>query len=303
VVHGGTQFAAPCLVNDAVLDALRALIPMARSHQPHNIAGLEAARAMMPEAAQVACFDTSFHRTVPEHRQLFAIPHALSERGIRRYGFHGLSYEAIAEKLPEHLGEAARGRVIILHLGNGSSACGLLNGASQATSMGFTPLDGLMMGNRPGHIDAGVILYLLREEGLAPAEISDMLYRKSGLLGVSGLSSDMRVLQASDDPAAKLAITMYVDRVVQEVGLIAAALGGIDALVFTAGIGENSAAIRAATLDQLDWLGFSLDAGANATNGPLITRPDSNKPALVLKTDEEGVIARETARVVGLASS
>ena len=303
VVHGGTQFAEPMLVDDAVLDMLRSFIPMARSHQPHNVAGIDAARAAMPGTPQIACFDTAVHRSVPEHRQLFAIPKAWGDKGIRRYGFHGLSYEAIAAQLPEVLGETAQGRIVICHLGNGSSVCGMESGVSRATSMGFTPLDGLMMGNRPGHLDPGVVLYLLREEGIPPETISEMLHQKSGLLGISGLSSDMRTLEASDDPNAKLAVTMFVDRLVQEIGLIAAALGGIDALVFTAGIGENSRTIRAMALQQIDWLGFTLDADANAANGPVITTPDSARPALVIRTDEEGVIARHAARLIGLASA
>lgn len=303
VVHGGTEFAEPMLIDDGVLDTLKSFIPMARSHQPHNVAGIEAARAAMPGTPQVACFDTAIHRTVPEHRQLFAIPKDLGDGGIRRYGFHGLSYEAIAAQLPDILGEAGRGRVVVCHLGNGSSVCGMEAGVSRATSMGFTPLDGLMMGNRPGHLDPGVLLYLMREKGISAEDLSEMLHQKSGLLGISGLSSDMRTLEASDEPNAKLAITMFVDRLVQEIGLVAAALGGIDAIVFTAGIGENSRSIRAETLKQLDWLGFTFDSDANASNGPVISTEDSAKPAVVIKTDEEGVIARHTARLIGLASA
>jgi acetate kinase len=294
VVHGGTRFAAPVVITEAVLAELRALVPLAPRHQPQTLAAIASLRASRPELVQVACFDTAFHRTQPELRQRFALPQALHDAGIRRYGFHGLSLESIAAQLPQYLGAAADGRVIVLHLGSGASATALRERKSIATSMGLTPLDGLVMSTRAGALDPGVLLQLLRE-GWDEPRLARLLYDESGLLGVSGVSRDLRALLASGAPSAQLAIEMFVESIVREVGALAAALGGLDALVFTAGIGENAAEIRARVCERLAWLGIALDPDANARRGPRITRGDSEISAWVLATDEEGVIARATA--------
>ena len=299
VVHGGTRFAAPALITAAVLAELRALVPLAPRHQPHALAAIERLRAARPELVQVACFDTAFHRTQPELAQRFAIPQALHDAGIRRYGFHGLSCESIAAQLPEQLGAAAEGRVIVLHLGSGASATALRERKSVATSMGMTPLDGLVMSTRAGALDPGVLLHLMRERGWDEARLSRLLYDESGLLGVSGLSRDLRTLLASDAPSAKLAVDLFVESIVRETGALAAVLGGIAALVFTGGIGENAHEIRARVCARLTWLGFALDESANVRGGPRITREESAVSAWVLATDEEGVIARHTARLLG----
>jgi acetate kinase len=297
VVHGGADFTAPVRVDAAVLAALDALVPLAPLHQPHNLAAIRAVSAAAPDLPQVACFDTAFHATIPAVAQAFALPRTLAAEGIRRYGFHGLSYEAIAARLPEVLGPRADGRVIVAHLGNGASLCAMRGRASVASTMGFTALDGLMMGTRTGTIDPGVLLHLMEAKGWDAARLGRLLYKESGLLGVSGLSSDMRALLASDAPEAAEAVALFVYRAVREIGSLAAALGGLDALVFTAGIGEHAAPVRAAIVAGCAWLGLTLDTAANAAGGPRISGPGPAS-AWVVPTDEEGVIARATARLV-----
>jgi acetate kinase len=298
VVHGGPEYADPVRVDDGVLKALERLIPLAPLHQPHNLAPIAAMRARAPEVPQVACFDTAFHRTNPEVAQRFALPSALHEAGVRRYGFHGLSYEYIGSALPRVDANAAAGRTVVLHLGNGSSMCAMDAGRSVASTMGFTAVDGLPMGTRCGALDPGVILYLMDERKLDARAIERLIYHESGLLGVSGLSSDMRALLASADPRARVAIDLYVYRIRRELGSLAAALGGLDALVFTAGIGEKAAAIRERVCRDAEWLGLTLDAAANATGGPRISPPGSRVSAWVIPTDEELMIARHTRRVL-----
>ena len=300
VVHGGAAHAAPVRVTPSVLAALRTLIPLAPLHQPHNIAAIEALAARLPALPQVACFDTAFHRTQPEVAQAVALPPAIcAQGGIRRYGFHGLSYEYVAAALPALDARAASGRTVVAHLGNGASMCAMHAGASVATTMGFTPLDGLVMGTRPGSLDPGVVLYLQTALGLDVAAVERLLYHQSGLLGVSGLSSDMRTLIDSADPAAAAAIELFCYRAARELGSLAAALGGLDALVFTGGIGEHAAPIRARILEASQWLGLALDRAANAHDGPRITTVGSRIPAYVVPTDEERMILRHTRRLLG----
>jgi len=290
IVHGGLDFAAPCLLGPAETEALTRLIPMARSHQPHNLAGVAAARARWPEVPQVGCFDTAFHRTIPETRQQFPLPRRFREAGLRRYGFHGLSYEWIARRLPE-VTVRAEGRVIAAHLGNGASLCGMIERCSMTTSMGFTPLDGLVMGNRPGTLDPGAVLYMLDEMGLPVAEVRDLLFHGSGLKGVSALTNDMRSLLSSDDPEARLAVDLFVESCCHLIGATAADLKGLDALVFTGGIGENAVAVRARISEACAWLGLRLDPETNAAGKTRISAPDSAVEILVLPTNEEAVIA------------
>ncbi|MFV0409416.1 MAG: acetate/propionate family kinase [Paracoccus sp. (in: a-proteobacteria)] len=291
VVHGGPDFAAPVVIDDAVLSALEALIPLAPLHQPHCVAGIRAARAAFPDAAQIACFDTAFHRTMPELNQIYAIPRALYDQGVRRYGFHGLSYDYIACALRAHDPALAAGRVIIAHLGNGASLCAMRDGRSVATSMGFSALDGLAMGTRSGKIDPGVLLYLL-DQGTSPAELSEMLYRRSGLLGLSGISSDMRTLEASDKPEAKQAIAYFIQAITRGIAELTATLGGLDTLVFTAGIGENSDLVRAEICKGLGWMGAALNAAANETGAFNIANADAAINLLVIPTREDLVILR-----------
>jgi acetate kinase len=291
VVHGGTRHAEPIRVDDAVLADLATLVPLAPLHQPHNLAPIRLLAACWPEVPQIACFDTAFHRSQPPEAELFALPLEYRDAGVRRYGFHGLSYESIAARLPEVAPAAAAGRTIVAHLGAGVSMCALLGGRSVATTMGFTALDGCIMGTRCGTIDPGVVLWLARERGLSIDDIERLLYRESGLLGLSGLSADMRVLLASDAPAARLAIDCFTYRIAREAGSLASALGGLDALVFTAGIGEHSAPIREAICARLAWLGIELDPAANAAGGPCITVPSSRVSAWRIPTDEERRIA------------
>lgn len=302
VVHGGPDHAAPCRIDTQVLADLEALRPFAPLHQPHNLAGIRAAIAAFPTAIQVACFDTAFHRTHPYLSDAFALPRRYYEAGVRRYGFHGLSYQHIAEAMAVHHPTLAAGRVVVAHLGNGASMCAIHAGRSIASSMGFSALDGLPMGTRCGQIDPGVLLYLMDKEGMGAAEISDLLYRHSGLLGVSGLSNDMRVLEASDAPEAAQAIGLFVDAIRRQTGALASAMGGIDALVFTAGIGEHSARIRAEVCAGLGWMGLMFDDAANQAGAPRISTPDSRIAALVIPTDEEGVIARATAHIMAQAA-
>jgi acetate kinase len=294
VVHGGEQFAAPVLVDDTILDQLEKLAPLAPLHQPHNLAPIRVINRIAPDVAQVACFDTAFHRTQPPVSQLYALPRDLSATGIKRYGFHGLSYEYIASVLPGIASDAARGRVVAAHLGNGCSMCAMRDGKSVATTMGFTALDGLPMGTRSGAIDPGVVLYLLTERGMSVADVSDLLYHRSGLLGMSGISNDMRTLLASNAPEAAAAIEFFVSRISRELGSLVAVLAGIDALVFTAGIGEHAAPVRARVCEQAGWLGVRLDATANLAGGPRISATASPVSAWVVPTDEELMIARHT---------
>jgi acetate kinase len=287
VVHGGDRYAAPVLITAPVLDELQRLCPLAPLHQPHNLAGIRAVAALRPELPQVACFDTAFHQTQPEIARLFPLPKTLTDAGIKRYGFHGLSYEYIARRLREIPALKDRRRVIVAHLGNGSSLCALLDGKSVASTMGFTALDGLMMGTRTGAIDPGVLLYLMDERGMTSAGLAQLLYKQSGLLGVSGVSHDMRTLLQSGEARAKLAVDLYVYRISREIGSLAAALGGVDALVFTAGIGEHAAPVRDAICRAAGWLGVDSD-------------PAKSRVAVtVIPTNEEEMIARHTLEVCG----
>lgn len=299
VVHGGLEFTAPVRVDADVVARLARLVPLAPLHQPHNLAPIRLLLERSPDLPQFACFDTSFHRTNPPIAQRFAIPAGLHEAGVQRYGFHGLSYEYIARTLPEHDPVAASGRTIVLHLGNGASMCALLGGRSVASTMGFTAVEGLPMGTRCGALDPGVMLYLMDERGMDARAIEKLIYQESGLLGVSGISGDMVTLLASDDPRAALAVDLFLYRIRRELGSLAAALGGLDALVFTAGIGENSAGIRARVCDDTRWLGVELDGDANERGGPRITVPASRVSAWTIPTNEELMIAQHTRRLLG----
>ncbi len=298
VVHGGTAYAAPVVVNAAVIADLERLVPLAPLHQPHNLAAIKALSVLHPKLPQVACFDTAFHCTQPQIATRFALPRALTDEGIRRYGFHGLSYEYIASVLPGYAGPSAEGKVVVAHLGHGASMCALDARRSVATTMGFTALDGLPMGHRCGSLDPGVVLYLLLEKKMDAAAITGLLYERSGLLGVSGISDDMRTLLGSGDPRAAEAIQLFVYRIGRELGSLAAALGGLDALVFTGGIGEHAAAIREQVGKDAAWLGIMLDLDANASGGPCITNRDSRVTAWVIPTDEDLMIARHTAKLI-----
>jgi acetate kinase len=300
VVHGGQHYAEPARIDAFVLAQIEKLVPMAPLHQPHDLAAIRALTKLRPELPQVACFDTAFHRTVPPLAQTFALPRALTAAGVRRYGFHGLSYEYIAGVLPEHLGARADGRVVVAHLGNGASMCAMRSRRSIATTMGLTALDGLVMGTRSGVIDPGVLFYLMREHAMGADEVEDMLYHRSGLLGVSGISGDMRELLASNDPRAREAVELFAYRAARELGSLAAALGGLDALVFTAGIGERAAPVRAMICEQSRWLGVELDALANKSQRAVISAAGSRVTVCVVPTDEEIVIARHTCRLLGI---
>lgn len=295
VVHGGSALAAPVRINSSVIDEMRRLIPLAPLHQPHNLAAITAISKLYPDLAQVACFDTAFHHTQPEVAAAYALPRAITAQGVRRYGFHGLSYEYIAGVLPDVLGPiAANGRVVVAHLGSGASMCAMHRRKSLATTMGFTALDGLPMGSRCGNLDPGVVLYLIQEKGMAPQALSDLLYHSSGLLGVSGVSDDMRTLLASDDPLAASAVALFVYRIGRELGSLAASLGGLDALVFTAGIGEHAPEIRRRVCEQAGWLGIDLDGAANTAGAARITTAASRTSAWVIPTNEDLMIARHT---------
>lgn len=298
VVHGGLRYARPVRVDESILDELDTLVPLAPLHQPHNLAPIRALAAVHPQLVQVACFDTAFHRTNPRLAEIFGLPRALTAEGVRRYGFHGLSYEYIAHRLGQMAPEAASGRVVVAHLGSGASMCAIHNGKSVASTMGFTALDGLMMGTRTGNLDPGVVLYLMQQKGMSGKQIESLLYKESGLLGVSGISNDMRVLLESDDPHAAEAVDLFCYRIGRELGSLAAAMGGIDALVFTAGIGERSAEIRKRVMAKAAWLGLEVDAEANQANSPVISTASSRLKAFVIPTDEELMIARHTAEVV-----
>jgi len=299
VVHGGMDFSEPVRIDEATLAALTALVPLAPLHQPHNLAPIRAWRAARPDLPQVACFDTAFHHGQPALAQSFALPARFARDGVRRYGFHGLSYAYVAARLPMLDPGLAGARVVVAHLGNGASLCAMRAGRSVASTMGFTALDGLMMGTRCGALDPGVILHLLTHYAMDARAIETLLYRESGLLGVSGLSSDMRALRASADPRARQAIDLFVYRVGREIGSLAAALGGLDALVFTAGIGENDAATRAAICETAAWLGAACDATANAAHGPRLSPADARVAVWVVPTDEERMIAADTRRILG----
>jgi acetate kinase len=300
VVHGGARFASPTIVSREILAELHALIPLAPLHQPYNLAAIEAVFERLPGVPQVACFDTSFHRSHPGVADLVPLPKELCESGLRRYGFHGLSYEYIASVLTDVAPEIARGRVIIAHLGSGASLCALSEGKSIDNTMGFTALDGLCMGTRPGALDPGVVLYLFRTLGLSDKEVESILYKKSGLLGISGISSDMRELLGSSEPPASLAVDYFVYRAAKEIGALTAVLGGIDGLVFTAGIGENSAEIRRRICEASSWLGLAIDEKANTSGGPRISTRQSKVSVWVIPTNEELMIARHTGTLLGL---
>jgi acetate kinase len=294
VVHGGVDYSEPTRVTPQVMKALEKLVPLAPLHQPHNLAPIRYVLERIPDLPQVACFDTAFHRTQPELAQAFALPREITDRGVRRYGFHGLSYEYIATVLPSVDVKAAGGRVVVAHLGNGASMCAIHAGKSVATTMGFTAVDGLPMGTRSGSLDPGLMLYLMDELKMDARAIETLIYQRSGLLGVSELSSDMRALLSSDAPRAKLAVDLFLYRIGRELGSLAAALGGLDGLVFTAGIGEHAVPIRERVVLGGAWLGLTLDPGANARGGPRITTDASRVPAYVIPTNEELMIARQT---------
>jgi len=294
VAHGGPQYDRPVVVDHAVLASLRRYVSLAPLHQPNNLAPIQTLLARRPELVQVACFDTAFHHGHSKVADHFAIPESFYAEGVRRYGFHGLSYEYVASRLRDMAPAVANGRVIVAHLGSGASMCALDNGRSVESTMGFTALDGLPMGTRPGQIDPGVILYFITEKGMSPAALEALLYRESGLKGMSGISNDMRELERSEAPGAALAIDYFVYRIGLSAGMLAAALGGLDAFVFTAGIGENSANIRARVAEKLSWLGVAFDPRANAERKSLISKPESRVGLYVVPTDEELMIARHT---------
>jgi acetate kinase len=300
VVHGGVQFTGATVVTPQVIAELKGLIPLAPLHQPHNLAAIEAVLERSPDVPQVACFDTSFHRGQPAVAELVPLPDEICRKGVQRYGFHGLSYEYIASVLPQAAPEIANGRVIVAHLGSGASLCALKDRKSIDCTFGFTALDGLCMGTRPGSLDPGVVLYLFQNLGLSPKEVETVLYKKSGLLGISGISNDMRDLLGSSDSRARLALDYFVYRATKEIGAMAAALGGVDGLVFTAGIGENSAEIRQRICQSSAWLGIELDAEANSRKGPRISTPGSKVSTWVIPTNEELMIARHTGVLLGL---
>jgi acetate kinase len=298
VVHGGPDYDRPVIVDDNVLARLERYVPLAPLHQPHNLAPIRTLRSRFAQLPQVACFDTAFHRTHGPLADCYALPHQFHEQGVRRYGFHGLSYEYIASRLPDVAPTVARGRVIVAHLGSGASMCALKAGRSVESTMGFTALDGLSMGTRPGQLDPGVVLYLMADRGMTPAAVQDFLYRDCGLKGLSGISNDMRELQTSQDPRAAFAIDYFVYRIGLHAGMLAAALEGLDGFVFTAGIGENAGWLRARVIEKLAWLGTVIDTDANARHGPLISRPDSRVAVHVVPTDEERMIAQHTVALL-----
>jgi acetate kinase len=299
VVHGGLRYSRPARVTSELLTELEGLVPLAPLHEPFNVAPIKMAMTLNPELPQVACFDTAFHRTAPEVEQAFALPYSFYEEGIRRYGFHGLSYEYIASVLPERAPDIADGRVVVAHLGNGCSACGMRERISIASTMGFTALDGLPMGTRCGELDPGVVLYLLQQKGMSADQLVDLLYRRSGMLGLSGLSSDFRDLLASDNPRARFAVEVFCHSVARHIASLAAALGGLDGIVFTAGVGENAAPVRAAICRACAWLGLELDEAANRENRERISTSGSRVAGYVIKTDENLMIARHARALLG----
>lgn len=294
VVHGGIKFSEPTPITDAVLTELEPLVPLAPLHQPNNLAPIRTIRERLPDLLQVACFDTAFHRGHPDLADRFAIPEPLYREGVRRYGFHGLSYEYIARRLPAIAPDIATGKVIVAHLGSGASMCALSNGQSVESTMGFTALDGLPMGTRPGQLDAGVVLYLMQEKGMSAQQIERFLYHDCGLKGLSGISNDVRVLLASADPRAIRALDFFVYRIAMLAGSLAAAMGGLDGFVFTAGVGENAPRIREAVMHRLAWLGIACEPEANTRNGPRISTAASRIGCYVIPTDEELMIAEHT---------
>lgn len=300
VVHGGGDFAAPVRLDGDTVNALEGFIPLAPHHQPYNLAAIKALAAKLPDLPQVACFDTAFHASQPAEARQLGLPRVYAKRGIRRYGFHGLSYESVASALPAISGNALPSRLVIAHLGNGASMCAIKDGQCIASTMGFSTLDGIPMGTRSGGIDPGVLLHLMRQDGAGLNELEDLLYNQSGLLGISGISSDMRILLASDDDNAAAAISFFCYRISRELGSLAAALGGLDALVFTGGIGQNAAPVRERVLRQSAWLGLNIDGPANIGAGARITTPDSPASAWVIATNEELTIANHTRRILGL---
>ena len=303
VLHGGRDLTKPARVDDALIATLRTVIPLGELHEPFNILGIEAAIEAFPGVPQVACFDTAFHRAQPFVADVYGLPRSYYDEGVRRYGFHGLSYEYIARQLKRVAPEIAAGRVVVAHLGNGSSLCAIRNGRAAATTMGMTPLDGVPMGTRSGQIDPGVLFYLMKVKGMSPLEVSDLIHHNSGLKGLSGISQDMRELEASDSPSAKEAIDYFVYRIRREIGSLAAALDGLDAIVFTGGIGENSQVTREGVLTGMEWLGVRLDKAANAANAQRISTADSKTAALVVKTNEERMIAEHAVTVAGLVAA
>lgn len=300
VVHGGDRYSAPVKLSEGLLRELDAFVPLAPLHQPHNLRAVRAVSALMPDVPQVACFDTAFHRTQPAVAQAFALPRAISAEGIKRYGFHGLSYDYVARKLPEVIGDRARGSVVIAHLGNGASMCALRDGKSMASTMGFTAVEGLMMGTRTGSLDPGVMLYLMEQKGMSAKALTNLLYKESGLLGVSGISQDMRTLLASDAPEASEAVELFCYRIARELGSLAAAAGGLDALVFTGGIGEHAAVVREKVAALSGWLGITIDSSANEAGASRIDAADSRVAVAVVPTNEEGMIAHYTVELLGL---
>ncbi len=298
VVHGGVDFAEPVQITEEILERLAALVPLAPLHQPHNLAVIRAMRGLRPHLPQIACFDTAFHRSQPPIAQAFAIPRKYSDAGVRRYGFHGISYQYVIGRLREIAPELAQGRVIVAHLGNGASLCAMHDGRSVASTMGFTTVDGLVMGTRCGAFDPGALIHLMDHYGMGPRELESLIYRESGLLGVSGMSSDMRALRAAAEPEAEEAIALFVYRIQREIGSLAAALGGLDALVFTAGIGENDANTRAEVVSGCGWLGLVLDQDANARGDVFVSASDSAVAVLIIPTNEELEIAKSAARIV-----
>jgi acetate kinase len=303
VVHGGESYTGPVQVTPDVIDELEKLVPLAPLHQPHNLKPIRIVSQLRPDIPQVACFDTAFHRSQPDTAQAYAVPASVRSRGVRRYGFHGLSYEYVASVLPDFDSFAAAGRTVVAHLGSGASMCAMIAGRSVASTMGFTALDGLPMGTRCGNLDPGVVLYMLNELKMDARSIEDLLYRHSGLLGVSGISSDMRVLLASDSADARFAIDVFTYRIARELGSLAAAMQGIDALVFTAGIGERASAIRARVMRDAVWLGAELDPTSNEAGGPRISATSSKVSVWCIPTNEELMIARHTQSVIGAMSS
>ena len=303
VVHGGDRFRDPVRVSDAVLAELDRLVPLAQLHEPHNVAGIRAVAGELPGVPQVACFDTAFHATMPTVERMFGLPREYFDAGVKRYGFHGLAYESVVDRLRATAPDAAAGRVIACHLGNGASLCAIRDGRSMATTMSFTPLDGLLMGTRPGSLDPGAVVYLQQHLGKSLADVDDILNRQSGLLGVSGgISADLRDLLASADPRAGEAIALFVHRVVRDIGAMAAVLEGVDAITFSGGIGENAAFVREQVCDKLGWLGVALDPTANEAHADTLSAADSRVRVFRVAADEEVVIARHTSRLVGLTN-
>jgi acetate kinase len=298
VVHGGQHFRSAVRVTSEVLERMEALIPLAPLHQPHNIAPIRSLARSRPDLFQVACFDTAFHHTQPALERRLALPRHITDQGVMRYGFHGLSYEYIAGALAERLGKTETGRVVVAHLGSGASLAALRDGISIATTMGFTALDGLPMSTRCGSLDPGVVLYLLQEKGMSPGDVTTLLYEQSGLLGISGISGDMRTLLDSDEPAAEEAVAVFVHRIVREIGALVALLGGLDHLVFTGGIGEHASPVRERICRQLDWLGVELDPGANGTHAEQAQREGRRVGVWIMRTNEERMIARHSLRVL-----